>query len=497
MIKFLRKYHKWVSIVFTVFILLFAFSGIILNHRALFSGIDINRNLLPKAYSYSNWNDASVKATLKISADSILLYGNVGAWLTDSTFSQFSDFNTGFPKGIENRKIAIIYQSHDHKRLAGTYFGLYRFDGKSWQKTTIPVNEKRITDIGSAGDTLLVLTRSHLLKTSDLEHFKIVTLPPPDNYDNKIGLFKTLWVIHSGEIYGFTGKILVDLIGLIMAFLTISGFIYFVNRLRIKKGKKVKHLKIRITAINKFLLKWHNKIGWITLIFLLITTATGMFLRPPLLIPIVNTSVEKIPYSELDTDNPWFDKLRRMSYDAEANRYIIATSEGFFYSDDHFQSSLKSFRIQPPVSIMGVTVFRKISLDTYLVGSFEGLYLWNIKTGMVFDYILQKNFSGKFDSGKPFGQYLVSGFSDDYKKSQVYFDYNSGAHCLKKGEFVPMPSSIQNQPISLWNTALEFHTGRIFQSLMNDFYILIVPLTGLALLFILFSGFIVWYKKYR
>ena len=53
---------------------------------------------------------------------------------------------------------------------------------------------------------------------------------------------------------------------------------------------------------------------------------------------------------------------------------------------------------------------------------------------------------------------------------------------------------ISDTPISLWNVALEIHTGRIYQSLIGDFYVLIVPLTGLFVLFILISGFIVWLK---
>ena len=105
MIKFFRKYHKWVGVIYALIILSYVFSGIVLNHRDLLSGINIDRKLLPEAYSYRNWNNAAVKSSLKISPDSILLYGNVGVWLTDSIFSEFNDFNTGFPKGVDNRKI--------------------------------------------------------------------------------------------------------------------------------------------------------------------------------------------------------------------------------------------------------------------------------------------------------------------------------------------------------------------------------------------------------
>ncbi len=51
--------------------------------------------------------------------------------------------------------------------------------------------------------------------------------------------------------------------------------------------------------------------------------------------------------------------------------------------------------------------------------------------------------------------------------------------------------------MSLWNVALEFHTARIYKAFLGGLYILVVPLTGLFTLFILISGFIVWYKLHR
>jgi hypothetical protein len=127
MIDWLKKYHKWVSIVFAVFIVLFSLSGILLNHRELLSSVDVNRNLLPEEYKYTNWNDAAVKSTLKLSKDSVLIYGNIGIWLTDTTFRSFEDFNNGFPKGIDNRKVCIMFETSEGDLLAGTFFGLYRY----------------------------------------------------------------------------------------------------------------------------------------------------------------------------------------------------------------------------------------------------------------------------------------------------------------------------------------------------------------------------------
>jgi len=77
MLRFFRKYHKWPSLFFSLFILLFAISGIILNHRELFSSVDLNRKWLSQNYFYKNWNLASVKGSAEISPDSLLVYDPV------------------------------------------------------------------------------------------------------------------------------------------------------------------------------------------------------------------------------------------------------------------------------------------------------------------------------------------------------------------------------------------------------------------------------------
>jgi hypothetical protein len=497
MINFFRKYHKWLGVIFTLIILSYVFSGIILNHRETLSFIDVNRKLLPKEYRYKNWNNAAVKSTLKISADSVLIYGNIGIWLTDSTFSNFSDFSAGIPKGTDNRKIFQVFRTSGKSLLTGTFSGLYKFDYSEnrWSSIALPVKEKLIVDIIQKQDTIFVLTRSSLLKTTDLSNFSVTQLPPPENYDYKAGLFKTLWVIHSGEIYGIAGKIIVDIAGLIFAFLTITGFIVFVNKIILRRNRRSADARVKLKSSNRWNIKWHNKIGWITLAILLLNTTTGMFLRPPLLILIGNSRVGKIPHTELATPNPWFDQLRRIYYDRDIDRFIIITMDGFYYSDNNFKTELKQFRYQPPVSIMGVTVFEKTGPYEYLVGSFEGLFKWNSQTGEVFNYIRKQPYT-PLRSRRPTGEFLVSGFTRDYKNQEYFFDYNIGAVNINGSDnFVALPENvIRETPMSLWNMALEIHTGRIYQSLIGGFYILIVPLTGLFLLFILISGFIVWLK---
>ena len=503
MAKFFRKYHKWFSLVATVFILFFACSGIILNHRELLSGVDVNRKLLPPVYRYNNWNLAAVKGSVKAGGDSILVYGNIGVWLTDSTLKTFRSLNAGFPGGIDNRKINSMSWSAVSGLFAGTLFGLYRFHDSKWELVRLPVEGARVVQLLFAGDSLMVMTRSNLFfatSTSGFRNFKEIKVLKGEDSDGKVGLFKTLWVIHSGEIYGIAGKLIVDGVGVIFIILCLTVLVYFFVPYRLKRrttedgGRKTKLRKVR-----KASLKWHNLIGSWAILILLLNTATGMFLRPPLLIPISSERVTKLKYTELDNPNPWFDRFRDLLYDKELRRYMVATSEGVYYSDDQFGSELKIFPVQPPVSVMGINVFEKTGPGHYLVGSFSGIYEWEPATGRTLDCITRTEYHDTGQSGPPFGNVTVAGYIRCNDSTHLIFDYSNGVFALDgKNPLPPVPSSIvESSPISLWNTSLEIHTGRIFEPILGPFYILVVPLAGLATLFILVSGFFAWWLPRR
>ena len=116
---------------------------------------------------------------------------------------------------------------------------------------------------------------------------------------------------------------------------------------------------------------------------------------------------------------------------------------------------------------------------------------------MVYDYIDKKPYLPPAAKSRPLGKYLVSGYSNDFQASDLIFEYGHGAFSLKREKFAAMPKEIEKQGISLWNVALEIHTGRIFENILRGFYILIVHITGLSLMFILISGFILWYQLHR
>jgi hypothetical protein len=502
MLRFFRKYHKWPSLVFTFFILVFAVTGIILNHRDLFSSLDLSRRWMPEGYSWKNWNLAAVKGSVHLGPDSLLVYGNVGVWLTDNSFRRFTDFNRGFTEGIDNRKINTMLVTANGRLYAGTLFGLYTYSREqaAWKQVQLPVPENRVVKVLTVGDSLLVMTRSTLLwrPLKDLKAgFRIIPVPEAIDDDGKTGLFKTLWVIHSGEIYGFAGKLIVDAVGLLFIIICITGLIWFTVPHVLKRMKEAS--KSRLKRFNRTSLRWHNWLGSWFLPLLILTTLTGMFLRPPLLIPIAGSRVAKIKFSELDSPNPWFDRFRDIIYDRDKGMFLVATSEGIYYSADRFAGKLQPFRVQPPVSVMGINVFEIIAPGRYRVGSFSGIFDWNPATGQIADCFTGMECVDTGQSGAPFGNLAVAGYLRTANGSEYIFDYGAGAIGLQSAPpFVAMPSQvIERSPISLWNASLEIHTGRIFEPLLGAWYILIVPVTGIFTLFILVTGFFSWWLGKR
>lgn len=500
-LKLFKWLHRWPGLIAIFFLFFWCLSGIVLNHRQTFSDFEVNRKNLATEYQYKNWNNASLKGSIQIGFDSMLVYGNIGVWLSDSSYSNFSDFNQGFPTGIDNRKIFKVYKTPKGNLLAATLFGLYLFEDGIWQNIKIPVNEDQVVGISATSDSVYVMTRSHILSSKDETlnlQFSEIKLLATEGYDHKISLFKTLWVIHSGGIYGKIGKLIVDFVAIIFIILAFSGLVFYFSPGIIKRRKRRNKDNQKVKRFNKFSIKWHNKIG-IWLAFLLMLTAlTGMFLRPPLLITIANSRVPKLKYTSLDNANPWFDRFRDILYDEELDRFLIGTVEGIYFSEDHFRSAPILAQVQPPVSIMGINVFEKMGKGDYLVGSFYGLYRWIPDYRYVQDYISKSTQFNINTTGPPLGQFMAAGFIQKSDGTEYHIDYNLGAIPLNsKQRFTEMPTSIiQKSPMSLWNFALEVHTARFFKLLLGDFYILIVPLLGLLSFTTILSGVIVWIKLY-
>lgn len=501
-----RRHHKWFGLVMGFFLVMFCWSGIVLNHRQLVAGADISRKWLPNSYRFKDWNGGLVRGELVDSASGkVYIYGNAGVFETSLARDEYKSFSDGMPEGVDNRNVrsmAMVGSNGSPTLLCLTTTALYRANGGSWQEVDIysgnissekngeiektGIEPERLSDLEVAGDTVIVVGRSHLFRavTDDADgglHFERLTLPAPPDSDGKVTLFRTLWTLHSGEMFGTLGKVLMDCVALILIILYITGVIFWFAKPSVRRGgakgtaeqpKKVVRPSALRTSLLRHSYKWHDIIGRKTIVLTLFVCLTGWCLRPPLMILGVLTRVSPIPYTVLDSPNAWADKLRALRYDADRGDWLLSSSEGF-YSLASLTSVPAKIEVAPPVSVMGINVLRREG-GVWLVGSMRGLFVWHRASGSVVDY-----FSGCVPEvgGMPLGDHAVCGWMAD-----APVDYSAGSAVAE------MPNWMAALPMSLWNVALEVHTGRIYTFMGSLSTLLWVFLAGAGAVWVIWTG---------
>lgn len=567
-----KKYHRWFGLVLSVFMLVFCVSGIILNHREAFSGCEVSRKWLPASYHIKNFNNGVVKGTvvknsgsLAISegfSDSILVYGCAGVFLTDYQLSTWQDFNAGLPKSIDERNVRHLVQARDGSLWCAALRDVYRYDenAQQWKKVELPGNEERIMDVALGKNSIQVvaLTRSRIFeitpiasnidvsespsslassakggvseKSPDIFEKKsggfsekvgtfwgkyrveAKIIPAPKNYEPKTTLFKLVWHLHSGEFFGLPGKLVVDAIALVLIVLSITAILLFILPYCIRRAKKLA-AKDRMKRLGKqfaWNMKWHNKIGYVTIVLTLWIAITGMCLRPPLMVPLV---LSKLPQAVGEDGNVWQDKLRAIRWDAVQGDWLVSTSEGFLRVDEAFSQAPKMLLDDecPKLSPMGVTVWESDGKGGWIVGSFRGIYRWkpvNHSSNQILDYFTGK--PSEETSMIPISDNLVCGYSEDFLGGKpLVFDFAKGVEDAK-GQAVALcndePKKSRNEesmsdlicetaPMSLWNVALELHVGRCYSPFLGPLSDLFVFLSGLLITLVLLSGYIISHRR--
>lgn len=508
--KFFIKTHKWIGLFASFFIIVFSLSGIFLNHRQGISKIDISRSLLPDDYKYKNWNNAAIKGSLKLSPDSILIYGGSGVWLTDSLRTQTRMFTEGMLSGADNRNTVNIVETSRGEVFALTTFDLYKLDIQNsvWEnKTDILKTDERLSDIAVRGDSIVIITRSHAyISTYPYSKFEQRTLTSPMGYKKEIPMFKAMWTLHSGEMFGMIGRLIVDFVGVVFIVLCVTGVVMLFCPKLIRRNREKERKKRYVNWLKKNL-KWHNRVGAWFLLLGIIVILTGVFLRPPAMIFIIRDKMSPLPGSVQNTDNAWFDKLRNIRYDADVDDWLLYTSEGFYSMADWDKAPIP-IKNAPRVSVMGVSVLDKFASRLWIVGSFNGLYYWDRVSNMSVDvtqmrpvYVnMQATQNVVEEQYGVIGSIDVSGYSKDFSDSEFVFSYSEGALSIGKAhEFGAMPSEIKKVGMSLWHVSLEAHVGRIYTFLVNNvlgesFFVLI---SGILMLFIYISGYIVYLRRHK
>ena len=472
------KHHQVFGLIFCFFIVMFCLSGIVLNHPSWFSHVDVSRGILPKSYEYKNWNGGLLRGTIRWQGH-VLIYGNNGVWLTDTMAKACKDFNTGMPTGTDNRNIrGMALMSDGHLFAAGTYH-LYAYGtDKAWHVLPVPLTDgERLSDISTRGDTLVVTGRSrvYLSRPPYIRFNSVEPAASPDS-DGKVSLFRTVWWLHSGELFGLAGKLIIDAIALVLLFLCITGAVYWLL------PRVTKH---RDGGTMRWFFRWHNAIGRTTIVLTVLLSVTGWLLRPPAMLLIVQGRIPAIPLSTMNSSNAWYDKLRSLRYDKVAGDWLLYTSEGF-YSMKTLDAEPRRIGIEPPVSVMGLTVQKQYDDGAWLLGSFSGLYLWSRTTGKVLDCMTGT--APQAETGVPVSANAIAGFSDDLAGGDCVANYRTGTASPR------MPQWMSKLPMSLRSVCLEIHTGRIytFLGMGGVLYIFVV---GLGIVWCLWTGWKIRRKR--
>ncbi len=494
-----RKYHKWVGVVFALFMTVFCVSGIILNHRAWVSSCDVSRSWLPSAYHVGNYNNGVVKGTVSLGGGKVAVYGYGGVWLTDRGAAHWQQMNDGLPQGADHRNVRNLVRTKAGTLWCVTNYAVYRHDGHRWTACALPQADERLMDIALGGDSMQVvaLSRSALYvmggtqKNGAYIYNKVerCELKPAHDFRPREYVFRTIWKLHSGELLGLPGRLLVDAVAVVVAVLSITGVVLFLLPYRIRRRKRsgdrdgMKRMGRRMVWHQR----WHNRLGRYTIVLTLFLTLTGTCLRPPLMVPFVLLKTAPVNC----TQNVWNDRLRALRWDGRDHVWLVSTADGFMRVDSLFrgQPQMIASEKAPVVSPMGVNVFRQQSDGKWLIGSFSGLSVWDAHTGLSRDYFTGKQ-PVKSYGVKP-GQ-MTSGYSDDFGKPLV-FDYALGA----LSPWAEMPAAMQRVPLSLWNFALELHVGRCYSPLLGPLSDLFVFVWGTLSVLVLLSGYIILKRRRR
>lgn len=491
-----KGYHRWVGLVLSVCLLVFCVSGVMLNHREALSGCDVSRWWLPADYHIKDYNNGIVRGTVA-APQGVVAYGCAGMFLTDKDFSDFKDYNDGLPAGADRRNIRRVIADADGTLWCAANYGIYRHDGHLWGEVTLPRCGERMTDLALTPDSsaIVALSRSavYIIPVTDPAGVKRVELRPAREHEDKYSLFKTVWMLHSGELFGLPGRLVVDALAVVMAILCVTAlFIFFIPPSMSRAARKGDKERVkRLGGYFKSNYRLHDKLGVWLLVPLLIVIVTGTFLRPPMMVPLVVTATPPVPGSALDNDNLWHDKLRAVRWDCDSRRWLVSTSLGFVTVDEQWIGEPEFIADAPPVSPMGVNVFERLSEGEWMVGSFSGAYRWNPATGKVVDHFTGTPYGGV--SGRPLSDHLVSGFTLDYMgvREPVIISYDKGSDILPA-----MPPRLHDQPMSLWNLALELHVGRCYTPFLGPLSALFVFVAGTLIALVLVSGYIL-HRRHR
>lgn len=473
-----RKWHKVLSLLFTPLLIVFAITGIGLNHAKLIEPISISVNSLPENYHFKAWNRGSLQAFAKDQSGGVYAGGKngIGYFFKDN----FSKIDNPLAKHQWHNFIYSLYLDTTNSQLyVGSRNGLFRYNinKKQWHYYQQTQNQRIVSLLKNTDDNSVLAIANHQIysiKLAAQDNIKALNIQLGASRQS-VPLFRFIFALHSGEVWGILGILLMDLLAIALIYFSLSGLYYWLFPKFTKRQLLKKETKIKGGKIFNWLSKNHNKLGLFFAPLLLISALTAMVMRPPGLLFIVSSQSpvavypshgnEKIPY-----------KITKAAMHQQ--QLILLTDDGVFSGTPDDNELFDAIYFPVPVHGMGATVFEQQSNGNLLVGSFSGLYNWNFKTNEFNSVQLAKQSKGLMP---------VAVFQE--QDSLVIFDFFKGKLFDEAEIFSQMPDNYNdNARMALWNFFFELHNLRIFQHYIGPLYLLLLLFCSLALCIITITG---------
>lgn len=501
--KISKWLHKYLGLALILFLTWMSFSGILMNHPHLISGLSVPRWLTPTQYHPNNWNRSGIiNAVFSKRLPGVgYIGGKLGVYKSIDGKVQERPIDNGFPGSTYYRKtnhLFLLETDSTSHLLAATDGGLYicNMADESWAHLSLPGLEERVLKILKVKKKLLVFTPSTVY-SSPAEatnlHFTQANLYRPDS-EKRVSLVKLFFDLHDGKIWGLPGKLLFDAVGLILIFLNFSAFYawYYPKNLKRRRNKHSGRPAKWKGQLFRFIHNYHLKLGIWAALILLIMAGTGLFMRPPLLALLMGDMPAKYYPGKLDK-NPWQGKIHNALYDHVEDNILVEATDGIWKGPSNFSKPFAPVDLPVPLFVMGATVFDAYGNGGYLIGSFSGIFHLERASGKAIDMLTNKE-AAKRSAVRP-AETMICGYFKTPDGREFITAHEQGLIPLKgtQTNYFNMPRAIyENYRMPLWNYLFEIHNGRFFREWIGQWYILLVPLGSLLFIILTLTGIFDW-----
>ena len=519
-----RWLHKWIGLTLVGYCAWMGLSGVLVNHPEWIGRYSVPGWMVPPQYHLHDWNRGAL-VEMTFSPDDPRtgwLAGSEGVWETEDGGRTFRPLDRGFPTGPRERRTRSLLRVDDGPAAglwAGTDGGLFRLapGAEAWRR--YPLGDGHGTEemktVLRVGKRLLAFTADGAWESRAGEPFRPVEMrrgpasgvspgdpestPPP-----RESLVTFFFEAHSGRILGLPGRLVMDVVGILLFYLSLSAaYLWFVpwRKRRLQaRGRRPPPSGPFARRVFRILFDTHLDLGiWASPLFLLLAT-TGLFMRPPLLAALVDGTVPARLFPGKDHANPWEGRIRRAMHDAAGHRLVVETDEGFFTGPDDLSGPLRPDDLGLPVHVMGTSFLRAGSDGALFAGSFSGAFRRDPNGGRVVDLVTGSE-AGAVSRMRP-ADLMVTGWFRTPGGEEFLTTHREGLVPLGdavRGDRFVMPTEMARRyRMSLWNWMFELHNSRIFRDVIGAFVTLVPPVGSLLFGFLAITGIIDWaYLKAR